>query len=112
MVGASTRKYFGAPVGATNEELMISALSRSTIPRRPNNQFSILVESCDWKEGHNDDVVDDDQCFDLDLNGVVYGSYKLTFPTSDVLDWEDGTCWLESQFCVKFKGGNFATLGS
>ena len=103
------RKSIGAPVGA-NEELMVSALSRS-IPR-PNNQFGILVDSGDWKEGHNDDVVvDDDECFDGDSNGsVVYGSYKLTFPR-DVLDWEDGTCWLESQLRDPTSGELFAILG-
>lgn len=103
------RKSIGAPVGA-NEEDMVSALSGS-MPR-PNNQFGILVDSGDdWKEDHNDDDDEEDQCDNGDYNGsVVYGNYRLTFPR-DVLDWEDGTCWLESQLRDPTSGELFAILG-
>ena len=97
------RKSIGAPPGA-NEELMVSALSRS-MPR-PNNQFGILVDAGDgggeagWKEGSEEEEEEED----------VYGSYRLSFPR-DVLDWEDGTCWLESQLRDPDSGELFAILG-
>lgn len=96
------RKSIGAPPGA-NEELMVSALSRS-MPR-PNNQFGILVDSGDgsYKEGGNSEEEEEE-------GEDVYGSYRLSFPR-DVLDWEDGTCWLESQLRDPESGELFAILG-
>ena len=73
------RTSIGAPDHA-NEELIASALG--TAVSRPNNQFEILVG------------------VDADQNAVTFNrktsSYCVFFP-SDVVDYDDGNCWLECQ---------------
>jgi hypothetical protein len=66
-------KSLGAPVDGIKEEILASAL-RSAL-NRPNNQFGILVNA--------DDAED----------------YELTF--RHMIDYEDGTCWIESRLLQK-----------
>jgi hypothetical protein len=74
LLRASTRKWrnllkmsIGAPADA-DDEVVIPALGAAI--GRPKNQFGILVGADDAEE------------------------YTISFP-SDILDFEDGTCWLE-----------------
>ena len=71
------RMSVGAPEYA-NEELIASALGAAIA--RPKNQFGILVDA--------------DQTNSSPIN--TRPSYSVYFP-SDVVDYDDGYCWLECQ---------------
>jgi hypothetical protein len=93
---SALRKSIGAPEGATEDQLISSLDSAMS---RPDNQYKILVSSGTNSvhgSSENDSVKNDD--------------YTLYFPT-DVLDYDDGKAWVESQLRDPQSGELLAILG-
>ncbi|KAG7352595.1 hypothetical protein IV203_008643 [Nitzschia inconspicua] len=78
-------KSIGAPLDGTNEQV---APTLQAALERDDNQFAILVDKNLHYQTHNTDSNNDNRTG----NTVV----KWYFP-SDVLDFQDGTCWVESR---------------
>ena len=80
----------GAP-SCAEEEVVASALGEAIA--RPNNQFAILVDSnCD----DNDDAIEP--------------PYAVDFPTG-MVDYGDGTCWLECHLRRRKDGALLVDMG-
>jgi hypothetical protein len=78
------QRSIGAPNHAT-EETIISALGSAL--SRPQNQYGILVQGSN--HNHNDHNTNKNIVEEED-------DYDLVFP-GEVLDFQDGTCWLETR---------------
>jgi len=78
------------------EDTLVSALA--TAITRPNNQFQILVQDLDWDNHHYDHTVSSPAHTDEHEHGHdgAMSSYALIFP-GDIIDYNDGKCWLEAQ---------------
>ena len=114
LLRSSTRRWrrilfesVAAPFPEASEEVVASALGEAL--RRPQNQFAILVEDAD---DENDDAQQQSQSSLSVLSSSSSSTppYTIEFPT-DVVDYGDGTCWVECRLRGRQDGSLWVVMG-
>jgi hypothetical protein len=97
------RESIGVPRDVDiDEETFVNALSSAM--SRPKNHYEILVQDTDDDENNNNNNNNDDSSAGEDA------TYALYFP-GDVVDYQDGQCWVEAQLRHPTTGKLLVILG-
>lgn len=84
--------------GLVSEDALVSSLAAAMT--RPNNQYKILVQDC----------LEDEQGEEKKGKNKVETGYSLSV-SEDIIDYNDGKCWVQAQLRHPTNGQLYAILG-